>query len=132
MTLVVPNVGEVAMLEAIVGLAATLKLFTNDQTPAAGDTDTDYDEASGFGYSDEALTSGSWVITPGAPSNGAYPMVVFSFTGALGNVYGYYVVDAMGGLLWAERFTDGPYLVAHDGDDIKVVPVFTLASVSGD
>jgi hypothetical protein len=44
------------------------------------------------------------------------------------NVYGYFVVQTTSGiLLWAERFSDGPYPIANNGDQIKVTPRFELA-----
>lgn len=137
MTLVVPNAAEDVMLQNILNKTAPqdwkLQLYTNNKTPAAGDTEADYTEASGFGYAAITLSGASWTITPGAPSSASYAQQTFTFTGALGNVYGYYIVQATSGkILCAERFSNGPYNVQNSGDEIKITPVFTLASSSGD
>jgi hypothetical protein len=131
--LVLPNVGEGRVLrDMVTNENFTLKLFTNNITPAETDTAGTYTEASGNGYAAKTLTNtvtgGTWVITEGAPSFVTYAQQTFVFTGALGNVYGYYVVGAVSGTLrWAERFTDGPYNIQNNGDEIKVTPRFEQA-----
>lgn len=131
MTLKVPNASEQTMLENILNITApqelVLRLFTNDKVPADGDTAADYTEAAGNGYAAININHASWVITPGNPTVAVYPQQTFTFTGALGNVYGYYLAEAVSGKLkWAERFTDGPYNIVNNGDQIKVTPRFTL------
>jgi len=131
MALVVPNQGEQIALEALVGKTAgqnlILRLFTNDITPGEADDETDYTEASGDGYEAITLTAANWTFTAGAPSNLAYAQQTFTFTGALGNVYGYYFTQAVSGkLTWAERFTGAPFNVANNGDEIKITPQITL------
>jgi hypothetical protein len=130
MALVVPNAGEDVMLQNILNKTApenqTLKLYTNNITPAETDTAGTYTEASGSGYAAKSLTGASWTVTPGAPTTAAAAQQTWTFTGALGNVYGYFVVQATSGIiLWAERFTGAPFNVANNGDEIKVTPQFT-------
>ncbi len=131
MTLKVPNASEQTMLENILNITApqdlVLKLYTNNVTPGDADVVGDYTEAAGNGYADIDLDSGDWTITPGNPSSAEQPQQTFTFTGNLGNVYGYFIVEAVSGKLkWAERFTDGPYNIVNNGDQIKVTPKFTL------
>lgn len=127
MALVVPNAGEAAALTAWLATGKTLKLYTNNVTPGETDTAATYTEASGNGYSAATLTGGSWTITPGAPSSASYAQQTFTFSGALGNVYGYFIVETSGGVIcWAERFSDGPYAIANNGDQIKVTPAITM------
>lgn len=131
MTLLVPNNGEARMLKAVVNHTApenlVLKLFTNNVTPGETDTAGTYTEASGNGYAAITLTGSSWTITEGAPSDASYAQQTFTFTGNLGNVYGYFIVQVTSGLLmWAERFTDGPYAIVNNGDQIKITPKITL------
>ena len=119
------------MLEHIVGKTGVenllLKLYSNNITPDETDTAGTYTELSGNGYAAKTLTGSSWTITAGAPSLAEYAQQTFSFTGAAGNVYGYFLVGATSGILkWAERFTDGPYNVTASGDAIKVTPKLTL------
>lgn len=132
MTLLVPNNGEARMLKAIVNHTApenpVLKLYTNNITPAETDTAGTYTEASGFGYAAITLTGASWTITEGAPSDASYAQQTFTFTGNLGNVYGYFIVQATSGIvLWSERFSDGPYSISNNGDQIKITPRIELS-----
>lgn len=131
MALLVPNGAEQVMLENILNKTApenlTLILYTNNITPGETDTIATYTEASGSGYAAVALTAANWTATPGAPTEAVYPEVTFTFTGALGNVYGYAIKGATSGnLKWAERFSNGPYNVQNNGDQIKVTPKLTL------
>lgn len=132
MTLRVPNQGESTALSILVAKTPVeglrLRLYTNNLTPGEADVLATYTEATGSGYANVLLTPANWVITEGAPSNAAYPEVTFTFTGALGNVYGYYLTgETSNKVRWAERFTTAPYNVTASGDLIKVTPVLTLA-----
>ena len=130
MALVFPDVGENKALDHITNRVApenwVLRLFTSNTTPAEGDTAVTYTEASGSGYASVTLTGASW----GAASGGSisYAQQTFTFTGALGNVYGYYYTEVTSGvLIAAERFTDGPYNIANNGDQIKITPTVTAS-----
>lgn len=132
MALVVPNAGEGRMLKALINHTApenqVLKLYTNNITPGESDTAGTYTEASGNGYAAANLTGSSWTLTEGDPSFIAYAQQTFTFTGALGNVYGYFIIQTTSTIiLWAERFSDGPYNVVNNGDQIKITPRFELA-----
>jgi hypothetical protein len=130
MALLVPNAAEDVILQNILNKTAPqdqrLKLFTNNVTPAETDTEASYTEAAGNGYSDVALNGAAWTVTPGNPTSAAAAQQTFTFTGALGNVYGYYVVQQTSGkILWAERFTGAPFVINNNGDQIKITPQFT-------
>jgi hypothetical protein len=125
MALVVCDGGELVALKALVNHTAqatnlTLKLFKSNTTPANTDTAATYTEADFTGYSAATLTGASWVVT-GNPVTYAEQ----SFTSSAGSqnqpVYGYYIV-AGAALIYAERFTDGPYTIVNNGDVIKVTP----------
>lgn len=127
MSLVLVNQGESRVLTSFFAENMTLRLNTNDVTPAETDTEAGYTEASGNGYSAKALTGGSWSISGTAPTQAAYAQQTFTFTGNLGNVYGYYVTrDADSKLMFSERFSDGPYNIVNNGDQIKITPQFTM------
>lgn len=120
------------MLEALVNKTApqtlVLKLFKSNTTPAEVHTEADYTEADFTGYASVALTGASWTASGSAPTQIAYAEQ--TFTSSAGsqnqNVYGYYVVQQTSGkLVWAERFSNGPYNIANSGDQIKVTPIFT-------
>lgn len=126
---VLVNQAEVIALKALLNHTAQsynliLRLFTNNQTPVETHTEADYTEAAGNGYAAATLTGASWTVNPGAPSSATYAEQTFTFSGALGNVYGYYYT-ANGVLISAERFTDGPYNIQNNGDSIKITPTIT-------
>jgi len=130
MALVLPNQAEKILLEALVNKTAPqdlkLKLFQNNVTPSETDTEATYTEATFTGYSAVTLTASSWTVTEGAPTQASYPEVTFTSTagGQNQSIYGYYLVQVTSGkLVWAERFTDGPYTIVNNGDSIKVTPV---------
>jgi hypothetical protein len=132
MALLVPDVGEVELLSRAVNLTSpddcVLHLYTNDKTPAEGDTVADYTESTGSGYAAETLTGSSWTVTTTTgTTTGEYPQVTFTYTGAEPNIYGYYVTNNAGTtLLWAERFSDGPYAIPSGGGSVKITPKIEL------
>lgn len=107
----------------------TLKLFVNDVTPEQ--TGISYTEAVGGGYAAKTLANGSWTVTPANdPSDAVYAQQVFTFTGALTTnttIYGYYVEDADGTILWAERLT-ASFTPANSGDHVDITPKFQMSS----
>lgn len=134
MTLLVPDVGEAVMLENIVNKTTAkdlvMKLYTNNLTPAEGDIASDYTEATGNGYAKITLTGASWgAAVTGDPSSISYAKQTYTFTGALGDVYGYFMVQAAAEtvLVYAERFTGAPYNIVNNGDKIEITPKIELA-----
>lgn len=131
MTLLVSNSGEIAALAYLVNKAApenlVYRLFTNNITPAEGDTAATYTEAAGGGYASKTLAGASWTVTPGNPSTAAYPAQTWTFTGALtagATVYGYYVTRVTtGDLVLAETFAS--FTPAASGDNIVLTPQIT-------
>jgi len=107
----------------------SLKLFVNDVNPAQAGVA--YTEAAGGGYAAKTLSNGSWTVTPANdPSDAVYAQQVFTFTGALATnttIYGYYVEDAGGTVLWAERLI-APFTPANDGDHVDITPKFQMSS----
>ena len=136
MALLVPDVGEVKLLDRALRLSAeenlTLKLFSNDYTPVEGSVAGDFTESAGGGYAAKTLTNGSWgaAATAGGTTSSAYAEQTFTFTGALTtnpNIYGYYIVGATSGTLyWAERAA-ATFTPANNGDTYKVTPRIELA-----
>lgn len=127
----VANAGEELALKNFLNHTApqnqVLKLFVNNVTPAEGDTAASYTEMSTQGYASKALTGTSWTVTPGAPSSASYAQQTWTFdgTGGATTVYGYFVVQAVSGILmFAERFASPPTIV-NNGDQIKLTPTIT-------
>jgi hypothetical protein len=132
MALLVPDVGEQEMLGRILNkntpYDVKLHLYTNNKTPAEGDTAGDYSESSGTGYGAITLANADWSITTTTGTTTAeHSQVTFTYTGAEPEIYGYYVTDGNAGtLLWAERFSDGPYAIPSGGGSVKITPKIEL------
>lgn len=131
MALLVPNEAEETIFAAFLNKTAAqeldLQLFSSNTTPAEGDTAATYTIVAGGGYADIQLTAANWTITPGGPTTAAQPQQTFTFTGAVGNVFGYLVIQRISGkIMWSERFTNGPFDIQNNGDEIKVTPSITL------
>jgi len=121
MSLLVPHLGQSKMLETIVRQDLTLRLFINDKTPAWWDKASGYVEPKGNGYFPIPLKWAEWEVTVAPPITASYPEQLFTFTGAVGDVYGYYVLhDKSGVMMWAERFPNAPFQIKNEGDQIKI------------
>ena len=138
MALILADVGADELLKivfnndrAAAGNNLTLKLFVSNTTPTQTSTAGSFTEAAGGGYVAKTLTMGSWTVTPANdPSDAVYAEQVFTFTGALTTnptIYGYFVVDADGVLLWAERLT-ASFTPANNGDHLDITPKFQMSS----
>ena len=102
-----------------------LKLYSNDVDPEASTTVTQFTEFTGDGYSAKTLESTNWSVAAGVATTTPQ---TWEFTGATGEVYGYYLVGAStGSLIAAERFSNGPYTVAVSGDKITVSITLSLS-----
>jgi hypothetical protein len=108
----------------------SLKLFSNDYNPADTDIAGDFVEVSGGGYAPKILACGAWSLSAANdPSDVVYADQLFVFTGAIGGsgtAYGYFVVDADGVLIWAERLAT-PFQPVSSGDNLTIVPKFQLS-----
>lgn len=123
MTLIVPTTGLTEALQKLLNQTITLRLYSNDKIPAATDTVSDYTEVTGGGYSNVSLSYATWVIAAGVAT---YPYRDFLFsdvTDSPGTICGYYITDALGALLWAERFPEAvvPF-VPSAGKLIRITP----------
>jgi hypothetical protein len=133
MALVAVNVGVQEILRRALNYSATgdvkLHLFQSNTTPAETDTTATYTEATWTGYAAITLTGASWTVTNADPASASYAEQTFTSTAGSQSQanYGYYVTNSASTvLLWAERFSDGPYTIVNNGDVIKVTPVITL------
>ena len=127
MSQAVPSSSRGRMLALIVNAALpenlVLKLFTNDIVPRDHDDNLSYAEAIGFGYAHITLDGKKWKQEKGPPVSVQYAQQTFSFTGPIGKLYGYYLVQEKSEkLMWSERFADGPYHIVYPGSKIEVTP----------
>lgn len=108
----------------------TLHLFTNDHTPADGDDESDYTEATFTGYSAIALDPGEWdaiSVTAFIATLEYTPAPQFDYTSGAGGavtIYGYYLLDDGGDFKVAERVATSK--IISPGDGIKVTPRLRL------
>lgn len=129
MALNFPDVGENLALEAITGktnaTALTVKLYQNNITPSDSDTAATYTVANFTGYADAALTAATWgAASAGTITYGA--QLTFTCSGASSNsIYGYYVVNAGGTLLYSERDGSAPFSIVNSGDAVKLTPTIS-------
>jgi hypothetical protein len=133
--LVISNTGEQLLLDASTGKVPpatpwTLRLFANNHDPAKDDLAANYTEAAGAGYAPIDLDASQLTTVPGSPTVTSYPQQQFTFTGAI-TVYGYYITDANGDEIFAEKLAS-PYSSPVSGGFVRVTPQVTLGSVSGD
>lgn len=132
MALLVPDVGEVALLDMMLSDASpeaqSLVLYQSNTSPAEGDTWATYTEVSGGGYAAKSLARATWngASTATGTTSKTYPQQTFTWTGTV-TVYGYAVRKSTAGtLLWAEKiFTSGQ--VFNNGDTLKITPYIELA-----
>jgi hypothetical protein len=130
MPLLVPITGENITLEALVNKTApqnlVLRLYQNNITPSDSDTAGTYTEATFTGYSAITLTGASWGTASAGTISFAQQTFSSSANQATQNIYGYYLTQVTSGILvYAERFTDGPYAIANNGDQIKITPTIS-------
>jgi len=131
MAVVFTDAAEVIALKNYVNNTApeslVLRLYSNNRSPSKTDVVGDYTEVTGNGYSATTLNPANFVFSSGDPTSAAYPQVTFTFTGAAGNIYGYYVTRASSGdLQFANRFSNAPINIANNGDEIRITLTITL------
>jgi hypothetical protein len=133
MTLKIVDGGISKMLDKLLtayGNTLVLKLFKSNTTPAAGDTAATYTEADFPGYAASNCTNwtASTVASSVATSSADQKTFSRSSTGTAQNIYGYFVLDSGGNLLFAERDPSAPIPLTNSGDAYLVTPKFTYQS----
>jgi hypothetical protein len=123
--------GEKIALQNLVNQSAPqtliLRLYSNNKTPTETDVATDYTEVVGYGYTSTTLTPNNFTFVEAIPTTATYPTITYTFTGAVGYIYGYFVTQASSGnLIFANRFTNAPIQIANDGDQIRVTLTIQL------
>ena len=120
-----------------------VKLYTNNVTPADGDTVASYTIATGGGYTDSTLddatatATGSLAIPTISSVSGiaqvAWTPLIWTFTGALTTnptIYGYIVTDSSSTfLLFAERLSSS-YTPSVAGDTLSLTLRFKMGNVA--
>lgn len=132
MALVVPNVAENTLLDAIrteLLQGGTLHLFASNHTPVAADVLATYTaiESAFGGYA--AITCNSWgAVAQNASAEAETDETVRTFTatgaGLPETAYGAYYVDSNGALAYAELFQT-PVVLSVAGHTVNFQPRFT-------
>lgn len=133
MTLIAPKAGEILLLQYIVNLVRdssdhnVLHLYENDVDPSESSTTSSFTEPTGIGYDPITLVGSLWTIQQvGDVTTALYSERTFTFTTGV-EVFGYFITDTSGSILWAERFlTDGSFELPAGGGTIAVEPKLTL------
>jgi hypothetical protein len=138
MALVVPNAGEVQLLKKMLNQNQTaemlLNLYQSNTTPNAFTTLGDLTPCNGVGYAAATVTNANWLIatpvgTTYAEAGYSEQTFTFGVNPSPQDVYGYYVTDTLGNLLWLERFTNAPFVVPAAGGTISVTLTINLENV---
>lgn len=102
----------------------TLHLYKNDVTPGVGMVIGDFDECDFDGYAPQDYAN--WSAAAYIPGNDEYNSspdpVVFTAGAAIvpQDVYGVFVTDSFGNLVWAERDPVAPQTMSNPGDTYTV------------
>jgi hypothetical protein len=127
--LIIPDLSKKYMADVLVANhnIDKMRLFQNNYVPSHATILTDLTVATFGGYVQQNLAG----PTIGAALDGGGRAVItwidltFTRTSSPTNtIYGYYVIDETGRLLWVERF-DTPVVVDTDGIFIKLTPKLT-------
>jgi hypothetical protein len=134
MSLKIVDVGITKMLDKLLGAYGNtlqLCLYQNNYTPAAGDTLANYTEATFAGYTRQAISNWipSTLAASVATSNADQKQFQRSATGTAQTIYGYFVLDGTGNLLFAERDPAAPITLTAQGDTYLITPKFTYQSL---
>jgi len=134
MSLVVPDVGELIILDALVAgdtLAAfECRLYQNNYTPVQGSVIGSFTVATFSGYAADWCAFGSATTVSNKAKIVGTTDVEFTHNGGgtSNTIYGYYVVDTVSGeVVWAERFA-ASQAMANNGDKITITLALTLFS----
>ena len=107
-----------------------LKLFANDRVPLVTDTEANYTEATFSGYPGSTAITWSAAFVNGSAKGeiDGDPVDFTNSTGAVGNtIYGAYVVDGSGKLIYADRF-GAPFVMTAAGATFSYTPVVTAVT----
>lgn len=124
----IPNEGEILMGKLVLGKATAenliLRLYKNVITPADSDTAGLYTAVTAAGYADITLAMASWG-DPATDGNGiamaTYAEQTFTLTAA-SDCYGYVLVGATSGKLYAIHPFGANYAFPDNGGSLKITP----------
>lgn len=134
MALVTSNAGELELLDKMLKDALSsdedyvLRLYQNDYTPDQAAVTASFTEANFTNYAATTLTRSGWASSVTTSNKAESSYATQSWTcGSTGNtLYGYYVSNPSGTVLWAERFAASRTIA--ENDVLNLTPKFSLNS----
>ena|ERR1043165_556607 len=102
----------------------TVRLFKNNLTPTPANVVGDFVESTFTGYAPQALAALGADTWDGVNYVWSKTAGTYNFSGAgvaNENVYGYYVLDNTGKLIWSKRFAGAPLVCGVAGTTIQVI-----------
>lgn len=105
----------------------TLRLFQNNLQPTDANVVADFTEATFDGYAAQPLDDfGVAALDQNNKGRIVAPLHTFTATGGVtaNQIYGYYVTDPAGALVYSDRNAAAPVTVSGDGSAYTVVPAF--------
>jgi hypothetical protein len=133
MALVIPNNSEVKLLNNLLNISSPtntiLHLYSNNLTPSSTTVIGNVTEVAAGGYAAITLTSTSWTVATsgGGVTTASYPEQTFNITTSA-TIYGYYITNLAGDLLWLERFTAAPFQLPGSGGQVLITSQLSLNS----
>jgi hypothetical protein len=133
--LVVADSAEVSLLDIMKAafnssFALTMHLYQNSFSPYDAMTIGMFTESTFGGYSALAITG--WAtptfVSPRAVMNASALLWTATGSGLPQNVYGYYVTDGAGNLIFAQYDPNAPVVLVNPGDPYAVIPAFSCRS----
>lgn len=102
--------------------------FVNDFSPSPATVIGAFTECTTAGYSAEHVLNSGWVpvTSPSGTTRAVNSLFAWVLTDAV-TLYGYYVEDGSGNLLWSQRF-DTPVVFGALGGTVTIEPAFTFVS----
>ena len=135
MALVIPNASEVTLLNNMLNKTTptntVLRLYSNNLTPSSTTVIGDVTQVTAGGYAAITLTSSSWTVATsgGGVTTASYAEQTFNITTSA-TIYGYYITNLGGDLLWVERFTAAPFQLPGSGGQVLITSQISLNSCS--
>ena len=101
-------------------------LFQNNLTPVPGTLLAGFTQSTFAGYTAGGIATPTWTapVIVGAAGVVTSAIVTWTGTGAAQNIYGYYVVDIAGNLVFSERYAGAPFSIST-GISFFVSPYFS-------
>jgi hypothetical protein len=134
MAIFLPDLCRRNILKLLLGTLTTGNLvwhaYTNNYTPTAGDTLSNYTELSSGIYTPPSVAVSAFTVaTAGGVTTMTAPQQNVAIAGAC-TIYGYYVTDSGGtNLLWVESFGANPISFGTGGGTWQIIPYLQDANI---